>query len=104
MVVGLALQPCHQRVLRSARRTRQVGQVSRHRLHGEAALLEGRDEVVEIDRTDGVRLLLATGDTLHFRGSGNAPELRCYAESATPALAEGLLEWGLARAASAIGR
>ena len=69
-----------------------------------SAFLEGRDEVVEIDRTDGVRLLLATGDTLHFRGSGNAPELRCYAESATPALAEGLLEWGLARAASAIGR
>jgi phosphomannomutase len=37
---------------------------------------------VAIDRTDGLRVTLATGDILHVRPSGNAPELRCYAEAA----------------------
>ena len=60
-----------------------------------AAFLGGRVELVGVDRTDGVRLLLAGGDTLHYRASGNAPELRCYAESATQAQAEAWLAWGL---------
>ena len=37
---------------------------------------------VAIDTTDGVRLTFADGDIVHLRASGNAPELRCYAESA----------------------
>ena len=38
--------------------------------------------VVEtIDTTDGLRISLMNGDIIHFRPSGNAPELRCYAES-----------------------
>ncbi|PKH05318.1 phosphomannomutase [Moritella sp. Urea-trap-13] len=37
--------------------------------------------VAEINTTDGLRLTLMTGDIIHFRPSGNAPELRCYAES-----------------------
>ncbi len=40
--------------------------------------------VVSIDTTDGVRASLESGDILHLRLSGNAPELRCYAEAATP--------------------
>lgn len=40
--------------------------------------------VVSIDVTDGVRASLGSGDILHLRLSGNAPELRCYAEAATP--------------------
>jgi phosphomannomutase len=36
-----------------------------------------------IDLTDGVRATLESGDILHLRLSGNAPELRCYAESST---------------------
>lgn len=35
-----------------------------------------------VDTTDGVRMTFADGDIVHFRASGNAPELRCYAESA----------------------
>jgi phosphomannomutase len=30
---------------------------------------------------DGLRLTLSNGDIVHLRPSGNAPELRCYAES-----------------------
>ncbi len=43
-----------------------------------------RQSVVALDTTDGVRATLGSGDILHLRLSGNAPELRCYAEAATP--------------------
>ncbi|HAO1330787.1 TPA: phosphomannomutase, partial [Escherichia coli] len=33
-----------------------------------------------IDETDGARFILTNGDIIHLRPSGNAPELRCYAE------------------------
>lgn len=36
-----------------------------------------------LNATDGVRLTFESGDIIHFRPSGNAPELRCYTESAT---------------------
>ena len=36
------------------------------------------------DTTDGLRLTFEQGDIIHLRPSGNAPELRCYTESATP--------------------
>ncbi|TOP04262.1 hypothetical protein CGH23_23835, partial [Vibrio parahaemolyticus] len=31
--------------------------------------------------TDGLRLTLSGADICHLRPSGNAPELRCYAEA-----------------------
>lgn len=34
--------------------------------------------------TDGLRVTFEDGDIIHLRPSGNAPELRCYTESATP--------------------
>lgn len=37
-----------------------------------------------VDLTDGVRMALDTDEIVHLRASGNAPELRCYAEAATP--------------------
>ena len=46
--------------------------------------------IVAIDRTDGLRMTLASGEILHLRASGNAPELRCYAEAGTAAAAEAL--------------
>lgn len=36
------------------------------------------------DLTDGLRISFDGGDIIHLRPSGNAPELRCYTESATP--------------------
>ncbi len=38
-----------------------------------------------IDLTDGVRAHFAGGGVIHLRGSGNAPELRCYTEAMTEA-------------------
>lgn len=37
--------------------------------------------IINIDNTDGFRITFENSDILHFRPSGNAPELRCYAES-----------------------
>ncbi|MGV3553616.1 phosphomannomutase [Rhizobium sp.] len=36
---------------------------------------------VEISVLDGVRMAFANGDTVHFRQSGNAPEMRVYVET-----------------------
>jgi phosphomannomutase len=51
----------------------------------------------EIDQTDGLRMMLEDDEILHFRSSGNAPELRCYAEAGSPARAELLTKSGLSR-------
>jgi len=40
------------------------------------------------NQTDGLRISLDSGEIVHFRPSGNAPELRCYAEAASQARAE----------------
>jgi phosphomannomutase len=37
--------------------------------------------IKDVDITDGLRLTLDNDDVVHLRPSGNAPELRCYAES-----------------------
>ncbi|WP_281213304.1 phosphomannomutase [Shewanella insulae] len=37
--------------------------------------------IKHVDVTDGLRIILENDDVLHLRPSGNAPELRCYAES-----------------------
>jgi phosphomannomutase len=48
-----------------------------------------------IDRLDGVRMTGADGSIVHFRASGNAPELRCYVEDMTEPDAKALLEMAL---------
>lgn len=49
----------------------------------------------EIDTTDGLRITLNNEDIVHFRPSGNAPELRCYAESSTVKHAQHLVKQAL---------
>jgi len=44
-----------------------------------------------IDRTDGIRLTLVDGSIVHFRQSGNAPELRCYVETGSAVESDALL-------------
>ncbi|CUX14477.1 Phosphomannomutase (fragment) [Agrobacterium tumefaciens str. Kerr 14] len=44
---------------------------------------------------DGLRVALTDGSTIHFRPSGNAPEMRCYVEAANQDEAETLLNKGL---------
>ena len=52
-------------------------------------------EVASVSDLDGLRFILASGDVIHYRASGNAPELRCYTEASTPERADALLAWGL---------
>jgi phosphomannomutase len=59
-------------------------------------------EVESVSNVDGPRFSLASGDTVHYRVSGNAPELRCYVEGVTPERAKELLAWGLAAASAAV--
>jgi len=44
----------------------------------------------EIDKTDGLRLTFESGEIIHLRPSGNAPELRCYTEAETQIRADDL--------------
>lgn len=55
------------------------------------------------DETDGLRVTLEDGEIVHFRPSGNAPELRCYAEAGTQARADGLVQSCLARMGAQTG-
>ncbi|WP_441003651.1 phosphomannomutase [Pseudocolwellia agarivorans] len=47
--------------------------------------------VTSIDVTDGLRMTLSDNDVIHLRPSGNAPELRCYAESTSDEKAKQLV-------------
>ncbi|AVP93676.1 phosphomannomutase [Aeromonas rivipollensis] len=52
--------------------------------HPQALLLQlgfSDCHVTEVDTTDGLRLTLSDSCIIHLRPSGNAPELRCYAEA-----------------------
>ncbi|WP_420103495.1 phosphomannomutase [Bosea sp. (in: a-proteobacteria)] len=52
------------------------------------------------DDRDGLRLTLGSGATVHFRPSGNAPELRVYVEAADQVQAEALMAQYLGFAAA----
>lgn len=49
----------------------------------EAMLGDTFGKVADIDSTDGIRISFASDEVVHFRPSGNAPELRCYNEAAS---------------------
>jgi phosphomannomutase len=51
----------------------------------------------QIDQTDGLRITLDNGEIVHFRPSGNAPELRCYAEASSQVRADVLVRDALSR-------
>jgi phosphomannomutase len=64
--------------------TEKSQEILRKSLGNESKLLKmlGCDFLVSnIDITDGLRMTLSNHDIIHLRPSGNAPELRCYAES-----------------------
>ena len=72
------------------------------RLRGNAAQLQtllapDAGAITSIDETDGLRVHFAGGQIVHLRPSGNAPELRCYAESSSPTDAQQLCADCLAR-------
>jgi phosphomannomutase len=55
----------------------------------------GFDEVVGVNVLDGVRITFRNGDVAHVRPSGNAPQLRIYANSDTQARADQIVEHAL---------
>ncbi len=67
-----------------------------------AGFLAAQGTIRAVSDIDGRRYELASGDVIHYRPSGNAPELRCYVEAATAARAAELLAWGLAAAAAVV--
>ena len=46
--------------------------------------------IASVDYTDGIRITMVNGEVLHFRPSGNADELRCYAVADTQARADAI--------------
>ncbi len=67
-----------------------------------AAFLDPLGRVAAVNTVDGIRVGLDGGSVIHFRVSGNAPELRCYAEADTSAEAERIVRWGLDAAGAAL--
>ena len=68
----------------------------------QAEYFVGQSAIGTVDTVDGVRFVFDNGHTLHYRASGNAPELRCYAETGEAEKSSALLGWGLAQAARSL--
>ena len=62
-----------------------------------AAFLQPIGVLDSVSDIDGLRATLTDRRIIHFRPSGNAPEMRCYAEAQSEAAAEDLLHAGLER-------
>lgn len=66
------------------------------------AFLRAIGIVESVNTSDGVRINLGNKRIIHFRSSGNAPELRCYTEAESVEEARRLLKWGLSAAETVI--
>jgi len=73
-----------------------------HRLQEDTSflseLMEPLGSIASCNSVDGLRIAAQNGEVVHFRPSGNAPELRVYVEATSREQADRLLEWGLATA------
>ncbi|NUP04841.1 MAG: phosphomannomutase [Polyangiaceae bacterium] len=79
---------------------RRLARIRAEGIEGARRAFVGDTEAARsFDTTDGLRLVLASGDVVHVRPSGNAPELRCYTEAASDARAAQLLDETLGRLA-----
>lgn len=67
------------------------------------AFFSAEADEVAMDTTDGLRVTFANQDIVHLRPSGNAPEFRCYAESASPERSRDLVAKHLEQVARALG-
>ena len=63
-----------------------------------------RHTIASADTTDGTKLTLGNGDSVHFRASGNAPELRCYVEATSADAASAMVEAILERVRKLLGK
>lgn len=55
----------------------------RERNLGEVLFGKFSGKLLEVNETDGYRMFFDTDEIIHLRPSGNAPELRCYVETAS---------------------
>lgn len=69
--------------LPTARSQALIGVLTKDPLKLEGFLKFTNSKVRSLDVTDGLRVELVSGDIVHLRPSGNAPELRCYVESSS---------------------
>lgn len=53
-------------------------------LRASAVMAPDSGAIVAVSEIDGLRITFTNGEIVHLRPSGNAPELRCYAEADTP--------------------
>jgi len=67
-----------------------------------ASFLGSQGTIRTVSTIDGLRYEFESGDVIHYRPSGNAPELRCYTEASTAARASDLLSWGLGAAEAVV--
>jgi phosphomannomutase len=59
------------------------------------ARANGFDDIVRLNMLDGVRIYFHNGDVAHIRPSGNAPQLRIYANGESQARADEIVELAL---------
>ena len=52
----------------------------------------GDEQLTDLNTIDGLRMTLSNGNIIHLRPSGNAPELRCYAEAKNAEIAQSLVK------------
>ena len=75
------------------------------RLDGDRAFAEAffaPHGIASLSTIDGLQFRTLSGDMVHFRASGNAPELRCYVEGSSPEVARTLLHWAMKAAAAEV--
>jgi phosphomannomutase len=78
---------------------KRLGEIAARGVAGVVDALGGQfGEAISVNTVDGVRTTFASSEIVHLRASGNAPELRCYAEAATEGRAKELCDLALATA------
>ncbi|WP_244974763.1 phosphomannomutase [Providencia huaxiensis] len=55
----------------------------------------GDEQLLDLNTIDGLRMTLSNGNIIHLRPSGNAPELRCYAEANDHQTAQAIVQQSL---------
>ncbi|QIF59719.1 MULTISPECIES: phosphomannomutase [unclassified Providencia] len=53
------------------------------------------EQLLDLNAIDGLRITLSNGNIIHLRPSGNAPELRCYAEANDHQTAQSIVQQSL---------
>jgi phosphomannomutase len=96
MVAELPGRFTHSALLRQVPTERSQDLLNEMQANGPDAVKETFGEMFappeSLDFTDGVRIFFPSGEIVHLRPSGNAPEFRCYTEADSEARAEEINE------------